>query len=58
MAVGGTRAVDRPFKKIEIVRAPRLHSTPKVSQSVFRSPVGYLLMMKMNEDTEYGLYVE
>ena len=30
VAVGGTRAVDRPLKKIEIVRPPRLHSTPKV----------------------------
>ena len=30
VAVGGTRAIDRPIKRIEIVRAPRLHSTPKV----------------------------
>ena len=32
VAVGGTRAVDRPIKKIEIVRAPRLHSTKKVGK--------------------------
>ena len=43
VAVGGTRAVDRPLKRIEIVRPPRLHSTPKVRtfflpQSVYLVP--------------------
>ena len=33
VAVGGTRAVDRPLKRIEIVRPPRLHSTPKVRRT-------------------------